>query len=559
MRFHNKASDGDTQPLEESSALKRKFRWISLCKHHLIPAGFMDEVKKLCALAAPVYFTQISTFLMTLVSTIFCGHLGKIELDSVSLATSTYGGKNMKRVGTILQRGILILLLFCFPCWAIFINAEPILLLCGQNPDVARLTERYIVICIPALPATFMFQLEVRYLQNQRILWPPVFVGIAGNIINAIINAVFIYGLNLGVAGSAYSNVICQVSMALLLYIYIKVKKLHVETWAGWSTDCLQEWGAFVHVAVPSMFMLCIKWWSFEIGTFLSGLIGVVELATQCIILQLAILSSLISMSLSMASCVRIGNALGAGDTDLAKQVWKVSIICAVFSSIICTILSFGLKDHIAFVFTQDREIVLLVSQVMLIFAPCHLPSSIANACNGILRGSGQQVTGAVFNAVAYYLVGMPIGITLMFAAKLGLVGFWTGLLICSVVEGILFLVYITQMNWSKAREEAQVRAGITFVKMEALKDITNTTTNHQEKGDMKTFQSKHYGTNAEGTILQDIASGDKPHEHTITRTTNVVGEVLSVKQLIIRRSLAVTSAVAVFVIGILIRLLIVN
>lgn len=50
----------------------------------------------------------------------------------------TYGGKNLKQVGTILQRGILILLLFCFPCWALFINTERLLLLIQQDPEVSR-------------------------------------------------------------------------------------------------------------------------------------------------------------------------------------------------------------------------------------------------------------------------------------------------------------------------------------------------------------------------------------------------------------------------------------
>lgn len=55
-----------------------------------------------------------------------------------SLLTQTYGGKNLKQVGTILQRGILILLLCCFPCWALFINTERILLLIQQDPEVSR-------------------------------------------------------------------------------------------------------------------------------------------------------------------------------------------------------------------------------------------------------------------------------------------------------------------------------------------------------------------------------------------------------------------------------------
>uniref|UniRef100_A0A8C5QSP2 Uncharacterized protein n=1 Tax=Leptobrachium leishanense TaxID=445787 RepID=A0A8C5QSP2_9ANUR len=161
MKFLKKASDDDRQPLEESCPLKEKPSWMPLCIHRLMPAGFMDEFKKICALAGPVWLTLMSIYCMTLVSTIFCGHLGKIELDAVSLAVAvynvtglsigtglsaacdtlisqTYGGKNLKRIGPIVQRGILILILFCFPCWAIFINTEPILLLFGQNPDVAR-------------------------------------------------------------------------------------------------------------------------------------------------------------------------------------------------------------------------------------------------------------------------------------------------------------------------------------------------------------------------------------------------------------------------------------
>lgn len=41
----------------------------------------------------------------------------------------------------------------------------------------------------------------------------------------------------------------------------------------------------------------------------------------------------------------------------------------------------------------------------------------------GILRGSGNQKVGAIVNAIGYYVVGLPIGISLMFAAKLGVIG----------------------------------------------------------------------------------------------------------------------------------------
>ena len=56
----------------------------------------------------------------------------------VWLCTQTFGSQNKKHVGVILQRGVLVLLLCCLPCWALFLNTQLILLLCRQDPAVSR-------------------------------------------------------------------------------------------------------------------------------------------------------------------------------------------------------------------------------------------------------------------------------------------------------------------------------------------------------------------------------------------------------------------------------------
>lgn len=40
----------------------------------------------------------------------------------------------------------------------------------------------------------------------------------------------------------------------------------------GWSVQCLQDWGPFFSLALPSMLMICIEWWAYEIGSFLMGM-----------------------------------------------------------------------------------------------------------------------------------------------------------------------------------------------------------------------------------------------------------------------------------------------
>lgn len=39
----------------------------------------------------------------------------------------------------------------------------------------------------------------------------------------------------------------------------------------GWTIESLQHWGQFTMLAITGILMLCIEWWSFELGTFLMG------------------------------------------------------------------------------------------------------------------------------------------------------------------------------------------------------------------------------------------------------------------------------------------------
>lgn len=40
---------------------------------------------------------------------------------------------------------------------------------------------------------------------------------------------------------------------------------------SGWTTECLQEWGSHMKLAIPSTLMVCFEWWFWEVGGFLAG------------------------------------------------------------------------------------------------------------------------------------------------------------------------------------------------------------------------------------------------------------------------------------------------
>ncbi|XP_072793366.1 multidrug and toxin extrusion protein 2 [Taeniopygia guttata] len=573
------ASQGDLAP----GRCQKKRRWI--------PENFWEDVRQLLVLAGPLILIQLLIFLIHLVSSIFCGHLGKVELASVTLAiavinvtaisvgygltsacdtliSQTYGSKNLLRVGVILQRATIIILLCCFPCCALLINVEQLMLLMQQDAEVSRLTQHYVNAFLPALPVVFLYNLETRYLQNQMIMWPLVLSGVIGNLVNVAGNYLLLYVFHLGIMGSGWANTIAQYSQTIFLFLYIIGRKLHVNTWGGWSRECLLEWDSFTSLAIPSMLMMCIEWWTYEIGSFLIGLLSVVELSVQSIIYEVSVVAFMIPLGLGTAASVQVGNALGAGNIEAAKRSSSTSLICTgVFSVIVGSILA-ATRNVLGYVFTTEKEIVDLVAWVMPTYIVFHLFEAMTGACSGVLRGVGKQKFGAIINAVSYYGVGMPLAAVLLFVARIGVIGLWVAMLVCVFIICTSFLTYISRLDWEKAAKEAQRRAGVTQLPAPeppslgpeaSCKDLdVGPAPQPHTYLPARAVLGSVAGLEVQNdVVLTGITKTEGPTYHLELReaTTPPATPVVT-KQLLLRRGLAVAAAVAALALGIAVKLI---
>uniref|UniRef100_A0A8C6CBV7 Multidrug and toxin extrusion protein n=1 Tax=Monodon monoceros TaxID=40151 RepID=A0A8C6CBV7_MONMO len=550
----------------------------------LVPVGFGAEARTLVVLSGPLFLFQMLNFMTYVVSSVFCGHLGKVELAAVTLSVAfvnvcgvsigfglssacdtlmsqSFGSPNRKHVGVILQRGALVLLLCCFPCWALFLNTQHILLLCRQDPAVSRLAQEYVHVYIPALPANFLYSLLAKYLQNQQshphllqgIMWPQVLSGVVGNCVNGLANYILVSVLGLGVRGSACANTVSQFTQAVFLLLCVVKKKLHLDTWAGWSSQCLQGWGPFFRLAVPSMLMTCIEWWAYEIGSFLMGRLSVLDLSAQAIIYEVATVVYMIPMGLSIAVCFRVGTALGAADTVQAKRSAVSGTLCTVGTSLVVGTLLSLLRNKLGHIFTNDEEVVALVSKVLPLYVVFHLFEAVCCLYGGVLRGTSRQAFGAVVNAVTYYVVGLPLGVVLTFVVGLGITGLWLGMLACVFLAAAAFVTYTACMDWKRAAEEVQKRVGLPPQAAES------------------TAPSLRPGP--ERAVLSSVATGSypgvtltmysRPEAHLDLFGTPEAAQPLpappgrlSAKQLAIRRGAALGAATGTLVVGLVIRVL---
>ncbi|KAE8295169.1 Multidrug and toxin extrusion protein 1 [Larimichthys crocea] len=449
-------------------------RWI----RDRVPLTHREELYHILRMTGPLLLSRILSFLLPFVVTVFCGRLGNEVMAGYGLASATinvttaatgcglglacdtlisqtFGGKNLLRVGVILQRGIIILLLFCLPCWGLLINAQAILLCMGQDPEVTRIAQLYITTFLPAVPAMFLHQLLVTYLQNQGIILPQMYTAAMANIANAVTNYIFLYWLDLGVSGSAAANALSQIYICAFLFVYLWWKKLHVTTWGGWSVESLQEWGSYMKLAIPSTLMTCFEWWVYEFGGFFAGMLSEDELAAQHAVIMVAFITYMFPLGIQGAACARVGNALGAGDTARAILTSKMSLTLAGSIAVVLGLVLGSTKSVIGFMFTSDEKIIDLVSHMMNAYLFLQFFDGLVCVCTGIFLGTGKQKIPAVANFIGYYGIGLSMGVTLMFVANLRILGWWLGLLICVVLQSTFYIIVIFKLNWERMTEES--------------------------------------------------------------------------------------------------------
>ncbi|KAM7399140.1 hypothetical protein PAMP_018429 [Pampus punctatissimus] len=540
-----------------------------------VPLAHREELCHILRMTGPLLLSRFLNYLLPFVVTMFCGRLGNEVMAGYGLASATinvttaatgyglglacdtlvsqtFGGRNLQRVGVILQRGIIILLLFCLPCWGLLINAQAILLCLGQDPEVARIAQLYITAFLPAVPAMFLHHLQVSYLQNQGIILPQMYTAAMANIANVMTNYIFLYWLDLGLRGSAAANTLSHIYICAFLYVYIWWKKLHVATWTGWSVESLQEWGSYMKLAIPSALMKCFEWWVYEFGGFFAGMLSEDELAAQHAVIMVSFITYMFPFGIQAAACARVGNALGAGDTARAILTSKVSLCLAGTIAVVEGLVLGSTKRVIGFMFTSDEKIIDLVSHLMNAYCFLQFFDGLVCVCTGIFLGTGKQKIPAVANLIGYYCIGLSLAVILMFVAKLRVLGFWLGLLICVILQSTFYIIVIFKLNWKRITEEAVKQAQnthVTLISTSALSDAAGTNTadliaNNESSVDGYMF------------VSTECHDGD-----TETQCGHVVQQVnagrLSITQLILRRGLTMFAAVALLAVGVCVHFLV--
>ncbi|MBI4061687.1 MAG: MATE family efflux transporter [Elusimicrobia bacterium] len=431
------------------------------------------EARSVLRLAGPIALTQVGMVLYGTVDMIFVGRLGSVAIAAVGLGSMTYftgfvvgmgivmgidshsskafGAGRPDLCGQLLVHTLVLALAVAFPLFCLFGFAGAVFRFIGVDPRAAEVAVGYIAVLRWGVFPGLCFVACRQFLQSMSVTAPLVAAIVAGNLVNAALDAVLVFGLfgapALGVRGSAFATLAANAVMFAVVA---------VSAWRRLSAIAFKFHGwrrrLFVDVfalGLPGGLAMLVEVAIFSLVTALIGRLGAEVLAAHQLTLNLASMTFMVPVGFAHAAAARVGQALGRGDPRAAEAAGRAATIMGTLF-MAATGAAFALMPRLILgVFGADDSLIALATPLLYCGAAFSVFDGAQAVLTGALRGLGQTRRPLVINLLGHWLIGLPIGLTLGFGLGWGALGFWLGF-----VAGLAAVAILLWREWEKTAPE---------------------------------------------------------------------------------------------------------
>lgn len=421
------------------------------------------HARETLALGLPLAGSSLAQFLLHVTDVVMMGWYGVVPLAAVVLGASTFfivfvlGSGFAKAVlplvATALARGdetqvrrdtrmgLWLSIAYGVVVYPVFWWSEGILLVLGQQPEVAAIGQDYLRIAglgmVAALCVTVLQSYLSAFGRTQVVLW----VTLAAVGVNIAVNWALIFGNwgfpELGAQGAAVATVTVQLFSLIVLGVYAgllpALRRFHLfqRFWrADWSAL-----GTVWRLGVPIGLTGVAEGGLFHASALMMGWIGTVELAAHGIALEVAALTFMLHVGLSSAATIRVAQFEGRDDWFGLRRAAVVALALSLVVAVASVALFLTLPRPIVALFLDmakpESAAILAYGVVLLMVAGLfQLADGMQVMALGLLRGIRDTQVPMVLAAVSYWLIGIPASYVLAFPLGFGGVGLWLGLVV---------------------------------------------------------------------------------------------------------------------------------
>lgn len=450
----------------------------------LVLSNYTKEFNYNLKLAYPVILGMLGHTLVAFVDNVMVGQLGTAELAAVSLANSFMfiamslgigfstaitplvakadgegnfeNGKLIFKHGLYLCTFISILLFF-----GVFL-AKPILHLMKQPQEVVELAIPYLNLVAASLIPLIIFQSFKQFSDGMSMTKYPMTATLIANIINIILNYIFIFGKfgfpELGIVGAAIGTLVSRIIMLFhLWYLLLQHKKTRAYlldiNFLNLSKNMINK---LFNLGFPSAMQMFFEVAIFTAAIWLSGILGKNPQAANQIALNLSSMTFMVAMGLSVVAMIRVGNQMGLNKyaelRRIAFSIFMISILFAIIFASLFLIFNDLLPklyldfDHPSKIF-DSYEVLGIAKNLLLIAAVFQISDTIQVIALGALRGMQDVLIPTLITFISYWIIGFPISFYLSMYTEYKSAGIWIGLLAGLTASSVLLFIRFNHLS----------------------------------------------------------------------------------------------------------------
>lgn len=427
---------------------------------------YREHVKLTLQLSYPVIIGQLGFIMMGVVDSIMVGTLGSAPLAAASLGNSitmlifivgigvsfavtplvaiSVGAKKYSDCGVFFRQSLLVNLTFGFILMAVTLFCSELLIYLDQPAEVLAQAKSYTrILGLGGLPV-MLFQTYKQFIEGLSVMKPSMVITILANIINAFTNWTLIFGNlgfpALGLDGAGWATFSSRAFMAIAIMVYVMNKKYfkQYDVSFHFKNINLPVIKKILSLGLPSGIQYFFEIGAFAFAVIMIGWLGTEQLAAHQIAINLASISFMIVLGLSMAGGIRVGNAVGEKNVTRVRRAGFTSIFLALCVMAVSGLIFIVFRNYLPTLYIDDETVISIASSLLIIAALFQLSDGVQAVGIGILRGLTDVKIPTVITFVAYWVVGLPIGYFLAFELGWDVQGVWIGLLAGLTTSAIL-------------------------------------------------------------------------------------------------------------------------
>ena len=278
----------------------------------------------------------------------------------------------------------------------------------------------YLKIALIALVPMALTQVYANTLRETGQTLPPMVASIVAVCTNALCNWLLIFGIGpfpaLGVVGAAWGTVIARVLELSIVVIWSHANARKVPFFKGLYRSLYIPSRLVGQITVKTLpLMVNELLWSSGM-TVLSQCYstrGLAAVAAVNIAVTIANVFNIVYMSMGSAVAIIVGNQLGAGQIEEAKDTDRKII---AFSCVLCAAigaLMAAMSPLFTVFYNVTPEVKELAAVMIVVYAALMPISSFAHNCYFTLRSGGQTFITFLFDSAYVWAVSVPTGLLL--------------------------------------------------------------------------------------------------------------------------------------------------